>query len=160
MSRVAILDADKEGFLRSETALIQTSGRAARHVAGGVIMYADRVTDSMRRALAIMEDRRRLQAAYNKEHGITPRSIVKSIQDSLVYRQEGQAIEQQVVREAGEDYDIHKAIQDIEREMLEAAEALEFERAAILRDQLFELKNALKPGSARAPGKRPQRKAR
>jgi excinuclease ABC subunit B len=160
VSLVAILDADKEGFLRSETALIQTAGRAARHVAGCVVMYADRVTDSMRRALAIMEDRRRLQGAYNKEHNITPRSIQKSIQASMVFRQEGEAIERRVLHEADEEFDIHDAIQDIEREMLQAAEALEFERAAMLRDQLFELKNALKPGSGRAPGKRTQRKAR
>jgi len=166
VSLVAILDADKEGFLRSETALIQTAGRAARHVTGRVIMYADRVTDSMRRALAVMEDRRRLQGAYNRQHAITPRSIQKSIQESLVLRQEGAAIERRVLSAGDEDFDIHEAIQDIEREMLEAAEALEFERAAMLRDQLFELKNALKPGpgpglgSDRAPGKRPSRKAR
>jgi excinuclease ABC subunit B len=160
VSLVAILDADKEGFLRSETALIQTAGRAARHVSGHVIMYADRVTDSMRRALAVMENRRCLQGTYNKEHNITPRSIQKSIQEGLVYRQEGTSIERRVLHAADEEFDIHEAIQDIEREMLEAAEALEFERAAILRDQLFELKNALKPGSGRAPGRRTQRKAR
>ncbi|MDD5677868.1 MAG: excinuclease ABC subunit UvrB [Kiritimatiellae bacterium] len=160
VSLVAILDADKEGFLRSETALIQTSGRAARHVAGRVIMYADMVTDSMRRALAVMEGRRRLQEAYNRQHAVTPRSIQKNIQESLVFRQEGASMERRVLREADEDFDIHEAIQDIEREMLEAADALEFERAAMLRDQLFELKNALKPGSGRAPGKRSLRKAR
>jgi len=166
VSLVAILDADKEGFLRSETALIQTAGRAARHVTGQVIMYADRVTDSMRRALAVMEDRRRLQGAYNQQHAITPRSIQKSIQAGLVFRQEGEAIERRVLHAADEEFDIHEAIQDIEREMLEAAEALEFERAAMLRDQLFELKNALNPGpgpglgSGRAPGKRSLRKVR
>ena len=170
VSLVAILDADKEGFLRSETALIQTSGRAARHVTGHVIMYADRVTDSMRRALAVMEDRRRLQGAYNRQHAITPRSIQKSIQESLVLRQEGASIERRVLSAGDEEFDIHEAIQDIEREMLEAAEALEFERAAMLRDQLFELsslsgsasggKNALKPGSGRVPDKRSSRKAR
>ncbi|MBU1735064.1 MAG: excinuclease ABC subunit UvrB, partial [Verrucomicrobia bacterium] len=171
VSLVAILDADKEGFLRSETALIQTAGRAARHVTGHVIMYADRVTDSMRRALAVMEERRRLQGDYNQQHAITPRSIQKSIQECLVYRQEGEAIERRVLHAADEEFDIHEAIQDIEREMLEAAEVLEFERAAMLRDQLFELsslsgsasggKNALKPVFAKAmPGKRTQRKAR
>ncbi|MFH1478061.1 MAG: excinuclease ABC subunit UvrB [Verrucomicrobiota bacterium] len=174
VSLVAILDADKEGFLRSETALIQTSGRAARHVTGCVIMYADQVTDSMRRALAVMEDRRCLQGAYNKKHNITPRSIQKSVQDGLVFRKEGEAIERRVLNAADEEFDIHEAIQDIEREMLEAAEALEFERAAILRDQLFELsslsgsasggKNALKPGFVRqrrtTPGKRNPCKAR
>lgn len=147
VSLVAILDADKEGFLRSETALIQTAGRAARHVTGRVIMYADRVTDSMRRALAVMEDRRRLQGAYNQQHAITPRSIQKSIQENLVLRQEGATIERRVLNAEDEEFDIHEAIQDIEREMLEAADALEFERAALLRDQLFELKNALKPAA-------------
>ncbi len=160
VSLVAILDADKEGFLRSETALIQTAGRAARHVDGCVIMYADQVTDSMRGALAVMEDRRRLQAAYNQEHQITPRGIEKGIQSGLVFRKEGEAIERRVVQAADEEFDLHEAIQDIEKEMLEAAEALEFERAAILRDQLFELKNALKPGAGRASGKRTQHKAR
>ena len=154
VSLVAILDADKEGFLRSETALIQTAGRAARHMAGCVIMYADRVTDSMHRAMEVMKARRRLQSAYNQEHNITPRSIQKSVQAGLVFRQAGALVEQRVIQAAGADFDLHAAIQDIEREMLEAAEALEFERAAILRDQLFELKNALKPDAGCAPGKR------
>ena len=157
VSLVAILDADKEGFLRSETALIQTAGRAARHVAGCVIMYADRVTNSMRRALAVMEERRRLQGAYNQQHAVTPRSIQKSIQEGLVYRQEGASIERRVLRAADEEFDIHEAVQDVEREMLEAAEALEFERAAMLRDQLFELKNALKPAASTPQSKKTNR---
>ena len=154
VSLVAVLDADKEGFLRSETALIQIAGRAARHVDGAVILYADRITDSMRRALAVMEDRRRRQTEYNQQHGITPRSIIKSIQDGLVLKQESGEIERQVLREAGEDYDVHELIQDIEKEMLAAAEALEFESAAILRDQLYELRSAQKSGSI--PAQRPK----
>ncbi len=154
VSLVAVLDADKEGFLRSETALIQIAGRAARHVDGAVILYADRITDSMRRALAVMEDRRLRQTEYNQQHGITPRSIIKSIQEGLVLKQESGEIERQVLREAGEDYDVHELIQDIEKEMLAAAEALEFESAAILRDQLYELRSAQKSGST--PAQRPK----
>ncbi len=148
VSLVAVLDADKEGFLRSETSLIQISGRAARHMGGAVILYADQITDSMRRALDVMSDRRRRQESYNREHAITPRSIVKSIQSSLVLKQASEETERQVVRESGGDYDAHEMIREIEKEMLEAAEALEFERAGILRDQLFELRAAQKSGSA------------
>ena len=140
---VAILDADKEGFLRSETALIQTAGRTARHVNGKVILYADNVTDSMRRMIDVTEARRRKQLAYNTEHNITPRSIQKSIGDRLVVRDEGEEIERNVVRESGVEYDVHRAINEIEREMLEAAEALEFERAAVLRDELRELQRSI-----------------
>ncbi|MCE9615600.1 MAG: excinuclease ABC subunit UvrB [Lentisphaerae bacterium] len=137
---VAILDADKEGFLRSETALIQIAGRTARHVSGKVILYADRVTDSMQRMISVTQTRREHQTSYNREHGITPMGIAKSVGASLVTWKSSKSIEDRVVREGGEDYDVHQAIQDIEREMLEAAAALEFERAAILRDELQELK--------------------
>ncbi|MBI2440423.1 MAG: excinuclease ABC subunit UvrB [Lentisphaerae bacterium] len=155
VSLVAILDADKEGFLRSETSLIQTAGRAARHKAGRVILYADTMTDSMRSALSIMKERRARQAAYNRQHGITPKSIQKSIRESLVQREDSKSIARRALRAADEELDIHEAIQEIKREMLEAAEALEFERAAVLRDQLFELERALAPAAAgRAPGKK------
>jgi len=137
---VAILDADKEGFLRSETALIQTAGRTARHEDGKVILYADEVTASMRRMLDITQTRRRRQLAYNEEHGITPKTIEKAIGDGLAIRYEAEEQERKVVRETGEDYDVHRAIQEIEKEMLEAAKALEFERAAVLRDEMRELK--------------------
>ena len=137
---VAILDADKEGFLRSETSLIQVAGRTARHVNGKVILYADQITGSMQRMLEVTEERRRRQQEYNRRHGITPRSVVKDIREGLTAADEAEAVERRVLREAGEDYDVHRAVQDLEREMLEAAEALEFERAAILRDELFELK--------------------
>lgn len=143
VSLVAILDADKEGFLRSETALIQTAGRAARHIAGTVILYADETTDSMRNALAVMEERRRRQEEYNRLHKITPRSIEKNIQESLVAREESSRIERTVIGESDEEYDLQKAMMETEREMFAAADALEFERAAVLRDQLRELRSLL-----------------
>ena len=140
VSLVAILDADKEGFLRSETSLIQTAGRAARHVNGVVIMYADHITDSMRRMIEVTAARREKQLAYNREHNITPRSIVKGIQESLSDEHKAREVEEMIVRETGEPYNVHEVIVELEREMLEAAEALEYERAAILRDQIRELK--------------------
>ena len=142
VSLVAILDADKEGFLRSETSLIQTAGRAARHIHGCVIMYADQMTESMQRMIATTQARREKQIAYNEVHGITPRSIEKNIQESLAQEREAQEIEREVVRETGVPYNVHEVVADLEREMMEAAEALEFERAAILRDQIYELKAA------------------
>ncbi len=142
VSLVAILDADKEGFLRSETSLIQTAGRAARHIDGRVIMYADNITDSMQRMLDVTDERRRIQLAYNKAHGITPKQIVKEIQDSLAIIKESEEVDDMVVKEDRGDYSVHEVVQQIEREMLEAAEALEFERAAMLRDQLKELREA------------------
>ncbi len=137
---VAILDADKEGFLRSETALIQIAGRTARHVNGKVILYADHVTEAMRRMIEVTQTRRERQITYNREQGITPRGISKKIGESLGMWKVARAVEERVVREGGEDYDVHRAIQDIEQEMLEAAGALEFERAALLRDEMQELK--------------------
>ena len=144
VSLVAILDADKEGFLRSETSLIQTAGRAARHIGGKAIMYAEHITDSMRRMIAVTNARREKQMAYNTAHGITPRSIEKSIQESLAEQHKAEEIEMEVVREAGVEYDVQKVLADLEREMIEAADALEFERAAILRDQIYELKMSQK----------------
>ena len=140
VSLVAILDADKEGFLRSETSLIQTAGRAARHVGGRVIMYADHETDSMKRMLAVTRERRATQLAYNAKHNITPRGIEKAIQDSLAVLKQAEETESMVVREAGVDYNVQEVLGQMEREMLEAAEALEFERAALLRDQMHELR--------------------
>ena len=137
---VAILDADKEGFLRSETALIQVAGRTARHVDGKVILYADRVTDSMRRMMEVTTRRRERQLAYNREHGITPVGIQKAINYGTILRERSEDIEKRVVKEDGVEYDLYKAVAELEREMLEAAEALEYERAAILRDEIRELK--------------------
>ncbi len=143
VSLVAILDADKEGFLRSETSLIQTAGRAARHLKGRVILYADRVTDSMKRMMELTDQRREKQCAYNKKHGKTPHAIRKDIAESLLY--EAKETEELVVRETAEPYNINQVIREMEQEMVEAAEKLEFERAAILRDELLELKAAAAP---------------
>ena len=137
---VAILDADKEGFLRSETALIQVAGRTARHVDGKVILYADRITNSMQRMMDVTAERREHQLAYNREHNITPAGIRKAINYGTLLRERSTEIEQRVVKEDGVEYDVYKAIEELEREMLEAAEALEYERAAILRDEIRELK--------------------
>jgi len=146
VSLVAILDADKEGFLRSETSLIQTAGRTARHVNGRVLLYADEITDSMRHMIEITRDRRRKQMAYNEHHAITPRSVQRRIRERLAAQYDEHEVERSVVRETGEDYDVFRAIQDIEREMLEAAERLEFERAAALRDEMQELKAVAEGG--------------
>ncbi|MCX8061013.1 MAG: excinuclease ABC subunit UvrB [Anaerolineales bacterium] len=148
VSLVAILDADKEGFLRSETALIQTIGRAARHVEGKVIMYADKITDSMRRAIEETNRRRAKQMAYNQEHGIIPVSIVKAVRDltdrvgvhSVAEAKPTYAV--RAVRSL-EHSELRKVIQELEKEMKEAAKNLEFEKAAVLRDQIFELRAIL-----------------
>lgn len=145
VSLVAILDADKEGFLRSETSMIQTIGRAARNIEGKVIMYADKITKSMKTAIDETERRRKIQSEYNKKHQITPKSIEKRVYD---------VIEATKVAEEDEKYtalgekdtqytkdEIQKMIQELEREMLQAAEALEFEKAAKLRDAIQSLKN-------------------
>jgi excinuclease ABC subunit B len=139
---VAILDADKEGFLRSESALIQTAGRAARHIDGRVILYADKITDSMQRMLTKCDHRRDKQRAYNLENNITPKAIQKEIQESLktIYATADETVEQ-VVAEDGVEYSINETILHLEKEMLEAAQKLEFERAAALRDKLKKLKD-------------------
>ncbi|HXF65595.1 MAG TPA: excinuclease ABC subunit UvrB [Burkholderiales bacterium] len=150
VSLVAILDADKEGFLRSERSLIQTIGRAARHINGTAILYADTVTDSMRRAIEETERRRRKQIAYNRAHGITPRGVVKRVKDLIegVYdyeaAREGLKAAQAEARYAAMDEKaLAREVKRVEREMLEAARNLEFERAARLRDQLKALKARL-----------------
>ncbi len=149
-SLVAILDADKEGFLRSERSLIQTIGRASRHINGRAILYADVVTGSMRRAIDETERRRRKQTAYNLERGITPIGVSKRIKDIIdgVYdpdeaRQELKAAQNQARYEAMGEKDLARELKRLEKEMFEAARNLEFERAAQLRDQLKALKNRL-----------------
>jgi excinuclease ABC subunit B len=148
VSLVAILDADKEGFLRSDTALIQTIGRAARHVDGKVIMYANKITDSMRRAIDETERRREIQIKYNEEHGIEPVSIVKEIRDLT------DQVASRAVAEEREEYrtltpaqmpkdELTRLIKEFEKQMKSAAEALEFEKAAALRDHIFELRQVL-----------------
>ncbi len=144
VSLVAVLDADKEGFLRSETSLIQTAGRAARHIRGRVIMYADATTNSMRRTIETTNERRKLQSAYNKEHGVEPQAIRKDVYESMRTVEEAVAVETRVVKEAGLSYSGLEQIRRLEKEMLDAADSLDFERAAIIRDKIEELdSNAL-----------------
>ncbi len=140
VSLVAILDADKEGFLRSETALVQTAGRAARHLHGKVILYADAITGSMQRMLELTRQRRDRQQRYNREHGITPRSVQRSVQSSLKLYEKAEQVVAEVIMEEGGDYDLTETIRQLEAKMAEAAEALEFERAAMIRDQIRTLK--------------------
>ena len=152
---VAILDADKEGFLRSETSLMQTAGRAARHVRGRVIFYADRVTESIRRTMETTERRRALQMAYNTAHGITPRGTTRGAQASLhTYDGSGDRPVEGAVAEEVDD--VAAVIAELEDEMQEAAGKLEFERAAHLRDQIGSLKSGSyrKPASADRPRRR------
>ncbi|MET0263736.1 MAG: excinuclease ABC subunit UvrB [Rariglobus sp.] len=150
---VAILDADKEGFLRSETSLIQTAGRAARHEDGRVIFYADKITDSIRRTQEITLARREKQIAYNLEHGITPRSVKRSAQSSLhVYDGSGKRDEEAAVAEGSED-DVKAVIAELQDEMAEAAGKLEFERAALLRDQIEALNSGDYRQAAKPTGK-------
>lgn len=154
VSLVAILDADKEGFLRSEQSLIQTIGRAARHVHGTAIMYADNVTDSMRRAIDETNRRRQKQEEYNAAHGIVPASIIKSIRDLTQRVGAGQA-----VAESGAEYNVRastlpkdeatRMIKDLEKQMKTAAQDLEFEKAAILRDQIIEIRRMLQEQDTR-----------
>lgn len=140
---VAILDADKEGFLRSQTSLIQTAGRAARHSEGHVIVYADVMTKSLEAAIEITQKRRAKQMAYNEAHGITPQTVIRAIEDSM------KTVSQDPisVQEAKGDLELAETLSEIEAEMLEAAKELKFEKAAHLRDQLNLLKKQLKKGS-------------
>jgi len=140
VSCVAILDADKEGFLRSQTSLVQTIGRTARNVNATVFLYADTVTDSMQKAIDETERRRTIQLAYNEQHNITPETIRKEIRKSLMEQVKAQRVAREAVRLGDSEYDKVEMASQIEREMFEAAEALDFERAAGLRDQLRELK--------------------
>jgi excinuclease ABC subunit B len=136
---VAILDADKEGFLRSETSLIQTAGRAARHEKGRVLLYADKMTDSLKKTIELTNQRRARQEAFNQEHGITPQGVKRGDQESLHYEDDGGA-DPVSIAEAGGDEDVALVLAQLENEMLEAAERLDFERAAVLRDQIEALK--------------------
>jgi excinuclease ABC subunit B len=160
VSLVAILDADKEGFLRSETSLVQTIGRAARNVEGQVVMYADTVTDSMRRAISETNRRRQMQIAYNAEHGINPQTIRKAVTDILAHirpsetapvpgegRRRGRPGQQQRWRDELANLpptELGRLIQTLEEEMHEAAADLRFEYAARLRDEIGELKRELR----------------
>jgi excinuclease ABC subunit B len=139
VSLVCILDADKEGFLRSETSLMQTAGRAARHLNGEVLIFADTMTDSIKGLLAISGYRREQQTTHNKKHGIEPKSVVRPMQASLsVFKQA--AMVDGVLRETPSDGTVLDVIKELEGEMMDAAIKLEYERAALLRDQIRELK--------------------
>ena len=158
VSLVAVCDADKEGFLRSERSLIQTAGRAARHVSGRVIFYADSITDSMRRAMDETNRRRKLQLAYNEEHGIVPRGIIKSLNEVAL----ATSIADARVREGGDILVDPGAASDalaaaIEAEMLREAQALNFEKAASLRDRLDEVRLQLAAARNSTPGRRRER---
>jgi excinuclease ABC subunit B len=156
---VAVLDADKEGFLRSHTSLVQTAGRAARHEKGRVIFYADQITDSIQRTIDITNYRREKQLAYNAEHGITPRSVKRGIQASLHDADWEQRKQAAIVAEPGaSDAEVATVIAELESEMQEAAESLEFERAALLRDQIKTLRSGefRLPAEAGASGRPPR----
>jgi excinuclease ABC subunit B len=141
VSLVCILDADKEGFLRSQTSLIQTAGRAARHVNGEVVLFADTVTQSMQALMSISEYRRAKQVEYNEKHGITPQTVRRAVQESLHTILRGREIAASVVQEAGGDFNVTELLRELEDEMQRASANLEFERAALLRDQIMEVKS-------------------
>ena len=146
---MVILDADKEGFLRSETSLIQTIGRAARNSEGHVIMYADTITDSMRKALDETERRRSIQMKYNEEHGITPQSIHKAVRDLITISRKAASAEMQIEKdpESMSKAELEKLVGEVTKQMRKAAAELNFEAAAELRDKMTELKKQLNSGS-------------
>ncbi len=159
VSLVAILDADKEGFLRSERSLIQTIGRAARHIHGTAILYADRITQSMQKAIAETERRREKQIAFNEQHGIVPRGVSKKIKDIIdgVYDAESaqtelKAAQQLAVYEAMDEKTVAREIKRLEKQMLECAKNLEFEKAAAARDELFRLRERVFGAAQHDPG--------
>jgi len=141
VSLVCILDADKEGFLRSQTSLIQTAGRAARHINGEVVLFADQVTQSMEALMSISDYRRTKQMEYNEKHGITPKTVRRAVQESLHTILRGREIAASVIQEAGGDFNVTELLRELEDEMQRASANLEFERAALLRDQIMEVKN-------------------
>jgi len=140
VSLVAILDADKEGYLRSATSLIQTAGRAARHINGEVILYASVMTGSIQKFLAVSEYRRQRQLAYNEEHQITPRSVSRAVEESLAVYQNTKQRAAMLLREVDGNFDVTETLRGLQEEMVEASNNLEFEKAALLRDQIRELK--------------------
>jgi excinuclease ABC subunit B len=151
VSLVAILDADKEGYLRSATSLIQTAGRAARHMNGEVILYADVKTQSIQKFLAVSNYRREKQLAHNKAHNITPRSVKRAIEESLSATEVEKKKAEAVLNETAGNFDVIETLRELEEEMLKAANNLEFEKAALLRDQVRELKRS----TGQEPGGKP-----
>jgi len=160
VSLVCILDADKEGYLRSETSLIQMIGRTARNVNAEVILYGDTVTDSMRRAIGETDRRREIQLAYNREHGITPKTIEKEILRGIQDEVAAHRIEREAVGESEEHYVRREQIAELEKEMLAAADVLDFERAAALRDRLLALKGRPSTFASPQASRRPYRTRR
>jgi excinuclease ABC subunit B len=156
VSLVAVLDADKEGFLRSAVSLIQTIGRAARHVKGRVLLYADSVTESMKKALSETDRRREIQRRYNQEHGITPTTVKRNISDLGMAVVEADWVTVPMAADEGAEYrpeEIPRIVEELEREMKRAAEELEYEKAAQLRDRIQGLKDlalgVVRPGAGR-----------
>ena len=143
VSLVCILDADKEGFLRSQTSLIQTAGRAARHVNGEVVLFADQMTQSMEALISISEYRRAKQMEYNEKHGVTPQTVRRAVQESLHTILRGREIAASIIQETGGDFNVTELLRELEEEMQRASANLEFERAALLRDQIMEVKNGV-----------------
>jgi len=156
---VAILDADKEGFLRNYTSLVQTAGRAARHEKGRVLLYADRMNDSLRKTLEVTRNRRERQIQYNEEHGITPRSVRRAVQSSLYH---GKPAEEEpiAVLEASGEEEVKQVIAELESEMLQAAQNLEFEKAALIRDQISTLKGQGSPIAYKQQGRKGRKRYR
>ena len=144
VSLVAILDADKEGFLRSETSLIQTVGRAARNAEGRVIMYADKITRSMAVTIEETKRRREIQSKYNEENGIVPKTIVKEVRDSIETLKPADEEVVFGIAESEDEYEVQNNIETLQKEMMEAAQNLQFERAAQLRDKIKELEERIK----------------
>ncbi|MFO1477821.1 MAG: excinuclease ABC subunit UvrB [Verrucomicrobiota bacterium] len=157
VSLVAILDADKEGYLRSTTSLIQTAGRAARHLNGEVILYADVRTQSIAKFLAVSEYRRARQLEYNRVHNITPRSVSRAVEESLSSHHETAEQARGVLQETAANLDVTETLRELEEEMLKAANDLEFEKAALLRDQIKELKRISGGAPAAAAESKPAR---
>ena len=152
VSLVAILDADKEGYLRSTTSLIQTAGRAARHLNGRVILYADIRTQSIQKFLAVADYRRAKQMAHNKANNITPRSVTRSIEEGLSSVGSGRNAASAILNDSVENIDLTETIRELEGEMIEASNNLEFEKAALLRDQIRELRSRLSGAETQNPG--------
>src|SRR5581483_5719298 len=150
VSLVAILDADKEGYLRSATSLIQTSGRAARHLNGEVILYASVMTQSIQKFLAVSDYRRQKQLAYNQEHNITPRGVSRAVEESLAVYQNTRKRASMVLAEGGGNFDVIETLRGLQEEMIEASNNLEFEKAALIRDQIRELKRNFEEGGGAA----------
>ena len=143
VSLVAVLDADKEGFLRSWTSLVQVAGRAARNINGKVLLYADNITDSMQKTMDLTSKRRQKQLEFNEEHGIKPQTIKKAIKEGIEAYKRAKEIVQDVTGEAEEEYDIREVLAELEHDMAEAARNLQFEKAIVYRDQIERLKKML-----------------